>query len=216
MYCRYLAFCWLLANTSCCPLSDIRIWTLTIIACCFEGTTFLVNFFWPAVLQDAHQSTIPFDDETNNSHRATSALHIPLSQDIPYGVIYASFMAAMILGAVFFNTCFGTMMLKTFSGTHELKAPVCLLTGAVITAGLSMLCLSVTSSEMSQFASFLMFEIANGVYVPSMAYARGVVVDDRSRAGLYGLMRIPLFVFVILALGITAGEWMGFFFLQNN
>ncbi|PSS05236.1 hypothetical protein BD289DRAFT_457564 [Coniella lustricola] len=194
---------------------DIRIWTLTLITCCFEGTIFLVNFFWPGVLQNAHKSATLDEDNSSSSSKsnnslATSALHIPLSHDIPYGVVFASFMAAMILGALFFNAYFGTKIFKNSGGssTHELKAPVCLLTGAVLTAGLSLLCLSVTKSEIAQFCTFLVFEVANGVYVPSMAYTRGVVVDDRSRAGLYGLMKIPLFVFVILALGITAGESM--------
>lgn len=175
--------------------TDGRVWALTFVTCCFEGTGFLVIFFWPSVLQDAH----------NLTHGSTSG-------DIPYGVIFASFMAAMILGALLFNALSGA---HTFQPTNDknhpsaaARTPVCLLIGAVVLAGVGLSWLSMLRAEAAQFGTFLVFEVANGVYVPSMAHLRGLVVDDRSRAGLYGLMKIPLFVFVILALGITAeGEF---------
>jgi len=36
-----------------------------------------------------------------------------------------------------------------------------------------------------------------------MAYQKGKVIDDRVRANVYGLMRIPLNVFVVLVLSTT-------------
>lgn len=165
--------------------------------CCFEGTGFLVIFFWPSVLQDAHNLT-----------------HGAISGDVPYGVIFASFMAAMIIGALIFNALSGVYTFQPGSNKNDndpspspataARTPVCLLIGAVVLAGVGLSWLSMLRAEAAQFGTFLVFEVANGVYVPSMAHLRGLVVDDRSRAGLYGLMKIPLFVFVILALGITA------------
>lgn len=154
--------------------------------CCFEGTTFLVVFFWPSVLKSAHSQTDPDIDD-----------------DIPYGVISASLMASMIIGALLFNVSSSSRRLTCDVGASA-KRPVCLLLSAVAIAGLSLLGLSMLRSEITQFSAFLLFEVANGVYTPSMAYIRGLVVDDKGRTGLYGLMKIPLFIFVILALGITA------------
>lgn len=74
----------------------------------------------------------------------------------------------------------------------------------VIVAMLSLLLLTILGGEVALFCAFLLFEVANGLYVPSMAYLRGLVVSEKSRTGMYGLMKIPLFVFVILALGVTA------------
>ncbi|POS75463.1 major facilitator superfamily transporter [Diaporthe helianthi] len=162
------------------PLGDGRIWALTFVTCCFEGTAYLVIFLWPSVLQGAHE--------------ASSADADPA--EIPYGVIFGSFMAAMIIGALLFNTS-----LK-FAKTPA--APVWLLLGAIALACLSLLLLSVLQVEVPLYYTFLAFEVANGIYVPSMAYMRGLVVQSKSRAGIYGLMKIPLFIFVILDLGITA------------
>ncbi|KAG8161255.1 hypothetical protein KVR01_009519 [Diaporthe batatas] len=166
-------------------LGDGRIWALTFVTCCFEGTAYLVIFLWPSVLQGAHE--------------ASSADAGPA--EIPYGVIFGSFMAAMIIGALVFNA--------SLKSIRTPAAPVWLLLGAIALACLSLLLLSVLQVEVALYYAFLTFEVANGIYVPSMAYMRGLVVDSKSRAGIYGLMKIPLFLFVILALGITA-EGKGF------
>lgn len=169
-------------------MPDGRIWALTLVTCCFEGTNFLVVFFWPSVLQDAHDKLTP------DASAST----------LPYGVIFASFMAAMIIGTLLFSSLSDSRTLFQNTNSNAVRVPVCLLLCAVMLAGVCLLWLSLVPSEAVQFATFLVFEVANGVYVPSIAYIRGLVIDDKSRAGMYGLMRIPLFVFVILALGINA------------
>ncbi|CAN8101844.1 unnamed protein product [Discula destructiva] len=178
---------------------DVRIWALTLATCCFEGTTFLVVFFWPSVLKSAHN-----DADAGNK-----------DSDIPYGVISAALMAAMIIGALSFNagcspSSSPTRPAAAERGHSATRTPVCLLLGAVAAASASLLSLSILQlgggSEAAHFCMFLVFEVANGVYTPSMAYIRGLVVDERGRTGLYGLMKIPLFVFVILALGVTAED----------
>lgn len=166
------------------PWKDGRIWALTFVTCCFEGTTFLVMYFWPSVLKNAHVAIL-------------AKRHLDNRDALPYGVIFATFMAAMILGVLLFNA---------FSGRGI--SPVWLLLAGVMLANFSLFLLAILGAEVALFAAFLLFEVANGLYVPSMAYLRGLIVNERSRTGVYGLMRIPLFLFVILALGITAeGKW---------
>ncbi len=50
---------------------------------------------------------------------------------------------------------------------------------------------------------FCIFEICCGVYFPLMAYQKGKIVEDGVRANVYGLMRIPLNIFVVLVLSTT-------------
>lgn len=226
-----------LCSLTTCRYADGRIWALTSVTCCFEGTGFLVVFFWPSVLQDAHD---------HQAHPAGTSDDNDGGNGLPYGVIFASFMASMILGALLFSALsrpgvlskpgrvvvvavvdadadeFDTGLVPVQKQQQQQQnnnpawAPVCLLLGAVAVAAASLSVLATGGGsgegggEATRFYGFLVFEAANGVYVPSVAYLRGLVIDDKSRAGLYGLMKIPLFVFVILALGITA-EGMCFF-----
>ncbi|KUI63813.1 Molybdate-anion transporter [Cytospora mali] len=159
---------------------DGRIWALTFVTCCFEGTTFLIIFLWPSILQKAHIAAL----EKRNPGSPN---------EIPYGVIFAALMAAMILGALLFN-----------ASSRRGVPPVWLLMTGVLIAICSLFLLAILGGEVALFCAFLLFEVANGLYVPSIAYLRGLVVDEKSRTGMYGLMKIPLFIFVILALGITA------------
>lgn len=138
-------------------------------------------FIWPSVLQNTHVAGLARTDPDI------------ADDEVPYGVIFATFMAAMILGVLIFS-----------ASSRRGVPPVWLLMIGVMVANWSLFFLAILDREMALFCSFLLFEVANGMYVPSMAYLRGLVVDEKSRTGMYGLMKIPLFVFVILALGITA------------
>ncbi|KAL1872028.1 hypothetical protein VTK73DRAFT_1696 [Phialemonium thermophilum] len=79
-----------------------------------------------------------------------------------------------------------------------------LLAAAVLAAGMSLLLAVCLPGEAGRYAAFLVFEVCNGVYMPCVAYQRGLVVNEANRAGMYGLMKLPLFVFVIVALCMTA------------
>ncbi len=171
---------------------DRKIWIISYIGCCFEGTNFLVLFFWPGILHDARK-----------------AAHPDAPDGVPYGVTFASFMAAMILGASFFNAvardgpgaALGSRTRRRLpSWLLAMTAASNLLGAAVLVAGLSLVVTVFVTSEIGILCSFLVFEVCNGIYVPCIAYQRGVVVKEANRAGLYGLMKVPLFAFVIAAL----------------
>lgn len=175
-------------------LGDPRIWALSFVGCCFEGTTFLVVFFWPGMLQEAH----------TNDHG---------DGDIPYGPAFSTFMAAMILGAWLFRNL--TKDHAAFRGQGEVQGwwivrpsftTQSLLATSVFVAALSLLGMSLVTSELGTFAMCLLFEVCNGIYVPSIAFQRGLVVDESNRAGVYGLLKIPLFLSVVMSLAITARD----------
>ncbi|KAI2629423.1 MFS general substrate transporter [Xylaria nigripes] len=169
---------------------DKRVWALGFVTCCFEGTIFLFVFFWPGTLQDAHARTYPNQDDP-----------------IPHGVIFASFMAIMVLGALFFNLIAADPNdSRLGEPARYTLSPTLLLTGTLI---VSAVCFSVTAfvqEETVLFLLFLLLEVCNGIYIPNAAYHRGTIVSDAARARVYSFMNIPLFLFVIVALRTTNGS----------
>ncbi|KAI0160889.1 MFS general substrate transporter [Hypoxylon sp. FL1284] len=170
-------------------LKDARIWVLSFASCCFEGTIFIFTFFWPGTLQRAHDKEYPGDGYAT-----------------PYGVVFANLMAAMVLGALLFNllTRSKNPAERDDAASSGVKSPTSLLGMALSVSAFSFLIAAASGSELQFFLSFLLLELCNGVYVPSMAYHRGTIVGDSGRALIYGLMNIPLFVFVIAAIYTTS------------
>ncbi|KAI1774899.1 hypothetical protein F4818DRAFT_441723 [Hypoxylon cercidicola] len=168
---------------------DARIWALSFASCCFEGTIFIFTFLWPGTLQKAHEEEYPEDGYA-----------------IPYGVVFANLMASMVLGAMLFNYIMRTEKLAIGYEVPFFSAisPTSLLGMALFLSALSFLISAISKVELQFFLSFLLLELCNGVYVPSMAYHRGTIVHDSGRALIYGLMNIPLFVFVVVAIYTTA------------
>ncbi|KAF2967858.1 hypothetical protein GQX73_g5694 [Xylaria multiplex] len=179
-------------------LWDLRVWAMSFVTCCFDGTIFLFMFFWPETLQDAH-------DREHSDQNGT----------IPHGVIFASFMAIMVLGALSFNLMTGDSNSSYRGPTRYALTPTQLLQGALIVSAICFLAAAFAREEIALFVSFLLLEVCNGIYVPSVAYHRGTIVTDDARARVYSLMNIPLFVFVIIALhaanGSGGGRWQPVF-----
>ncbi|OTA84892.1 hypothetical protein M434DRAFT_82940 [Hypoxylon sp. CO27-5] len=172
-------------------LRDPRIWVLSFASCCFEGVMFIFTFFWPGTLQGAHGTE-----------------HSDHDDNTPYGVIFASFMAAMVLGAMIFSFFIRNTNSATIERSTTIGAvlPTLLLGSALFLGASSFLIAALFEAEQQLYSAFLLLEFCNGVYVPAMAYNRGMVVDDSSRALTYGLMNIPLFIFVVVALYTTSGN----------
>ncbi len=228
------------------PLRDPRVWVLSFVSCCFEGTNFLLRFSWPGALQEAHAREHP--DEAGDGANA-----------VPYGVTFACFMGTMVLGALLFNALArhhhhhhhhrrhhrrhgagaridvgvdsdpgpetgsdngsgsgsdssinGRSWMSAAAAATALLTPTRLLAAALFLAAASFLAAGLARGELHLFATFLVLEACNGVYVPSIAFHRcAVVADDEGRAGVYGLMNVPLFVLVVVALCTTTGSGGG-------
>lgn len=73
---------------------------------------------------------------------------------------------------------------------------------------ISAVCLLITvlsSDEHARFSAFWVFELSVGLYFPSMALLKSRIVAEANRGWTYGLMRLPLNVFVMSVL-CTTGE----------
>lgn len=116
--------------------------------------------------------------------------------DPPYGVIFSSFMAATLASSLAFNVVVTEKRLVRH-GT---------LLAALLAASAACFFLSASPrSEQSAFWVFCLFEAAVGMYWPCMGFLKGKLIDDAVRAHVYGLLKIPLNVFVVVSL-LVAGD----------
>lgn len=102
-------------------------------------------------------------------------------------------MSAMMLGSMIFSG----IDLKSVKDTGRL------LLGILTLAANCLLVPVLASSEMATFWGFTIFEVCVGMYFPAMGRLKSELVDDAVRARVYGVMRLPLNLFVVLALGLT-------------
>lgn len=157
---------------------DKRLLTLAFTTMAFEGSMYLFVYFWsPAVIASRHLSGT--------------------TEPPPFGIIFSCFMAAMMIGSLIFSM----MDLRREMGTARL-----LLSALALAANALLLPVAI-QTEAATFWSFAVFETCVGLYFPSMSRLKSDMVDDSIRGQVYGLMRVPLNVFVVFALGVTrAGE----------
>ena len=157
--------------------TDKRVISLGLASCFFEGSMYLFVFFWAPSLK----STLP-----------KSSLDLE-ARSLPYGLIFANFMASMMLGSLIFNH-----IVSSWSMRHDRLILVVLLT-----AGATFLVDVFFSIEWIVFWGFCIFEVCVGMYFPTMGYLKGKYVDDSCRSAVYATLRIPLNVFVVCTLALT-------------
>lgn len=114
--------------------------------------------------------------------------------ELPFGLIFAILMSAMMLGSLLYN-----LLTKHFPQLPPTKILISVLFAASASLFLPVVC----RDERVTFWCFCLFEVCSGFYFPLMAYQKGKMIDDSVRANVYGLMRIPLNVFVVLVLATT-------------
>lgn len=137
---------------------------------------YLFVFFWTPALKAA---------QLHSSSRPT---------DLPLGMIFACFMGSVMLGSLGFNLLVSKYQIISHSR---------LLTIIFATASSSLLVTVMVQNEAMTFWSFCIFEACVGMYFPSVGYLKGRFVEDGVRARVYGILRIPLNAFVVIALSLT-------------
>ncbi|KAK0672088.1 putative major facilitator superfamily transporter [Cercophora samala] len=111
---------------------------------------------------------------------------------LPYGVIFAAFMASTLASSLIFGKI-----------TERLPFSSLLLSLLGVSSLCFFLAASNTSSSQFTFWVFCLFEACVGMYFPTMGYLKGKLIEDGVRSQVYGFLRIPLNVFVVVALLIT-------------
>ena len=155
-------------------LTDRRIVALGLTTTLFEGSMYLFVFFWSPALISSRSLA-------NNDSSP------------PFGIIFSCFMCAMMLGSLVFSTA--------KPGTAREAARLML--SILALASYALLIPVLQRSEIVTFWSFALFEVCVGMYFPTMSRLKSEIVEDAVRAKVYGLMRLPLNIFVVIALGVT-------------
>ncbi|KAM4065207.1 sugar-tranasporter [Hirsutella rhossiliensis] len=157
-----------------------RTMALGLASCCFEGAMYLFVFFWTAALKCVRRQA---DTEG----------------ELPLGLIFASFMCAMMIGS---TVASGPLM--TFSGQSATRDLII----AMLVACGSLSCAVLLDSERMLFGVFCILEASIGAYFPVMGYLKGEHVDDKDRNLVYSIFRLPLNTLVLVAHCLdTEGEW---------
>ncbi|KAI9673045.1 MAG: hypothetical protein M1817_003209 [Caeruleum heppii] len=166
-------------------LEDKRLLAIGLASCFFEGSMYLFVFFWTPALKATR---------AGSSAAFTSSAAATGTNTLPFGIIFACFMCAVMLGSLLF-----TLLI----GTWSLVSPSRLLSAIFALASSTFLMAVVSRDERVVFWSFCVFEACVGLYWPSAGYLKGKVVDDGVRGRVYGMLRVPLNVFVVVALTLT-------------
>lgn len=145
---------------------------------------YLFIFFWSAALKSAHKISNPTNVETG-------------SRDLPFGLIFATFMCGMMLGSLSFSLATSITRTNWLSTANMLSM-------AIAGTAISLMITIFIKSETITFWCFCIYEMCVGIYYPSMGCQKGKIIDDGVRAQIYTILRIPLNVFVVAALSLTA------------
>jgi len=150
------------------------------IICFFEGTMYLFVYFWAPAL------------------KAARALVYGSDSPPPFGLIFSTFMCSMMLGSQLYTIWGAKGKVTVASVVYGLS--VILLAASMVFA---VTILDIGSSELATLWAFCLFEGCVGYYWPSIGYLRGELVHGGIRGQVYGLLRLPVNVFVFCALILT-------------
>ncbi|MAD82719.1 MAG: hypothetical protein CL912_07140 [Deltaproteobacteria bacterium] len=177
---------------------DPRILSLSLTSGVFEGAMYIFIFFKFPALKFAHEGS---ESTTGELQSEQLLCRYPLFafladelQDLPFGLIFAILMCSLMLGS----------MLHSLVTSAKISiAPPRLLIYTLCMASLCFAVPIVVRDERITFWCFCAFEVCCGIYFPSMAHQRERIIEDGMRARMYGIMRIPLNLFVVAVLATT-------------
>jgi MFS transporter, MFS domain-containing protein family, molybdate-anion transporter len=118
----------------------------------------------------------------------TPALKDGDSIDPPFGLIFSTFMVCCMAGSSLFS-----IQSETYK-TEEIAVAV------MGFSAVSMAMIALSSSRTIKFIGMNFFEMAVGMYFPTMGTLKGCIVPEDKRAAIYNLFRIPLNFIVLFSL----------------
>eukprot|EP00922_Rhytidocystis_sp_ex-Travisia-forbesii_P054450 GHVS01080709.1.p1 GENE.GHVS01080709.1~~GHVS01080709.1.p1 ORF type:complete len:515 (+),score=47.96 GHVS01080709.1:99-1643(+) len=110
-----------------------------------------------------------------------------LPSEINHGMIFASFMVAVMIGSAVFSEL----------RRRRLSLP-CILTGMCLVSALALFAAGLYTDPNYRIAAFVIFEIMCGVYFPAYYSLRADIVPDKGRATILNLYRVPMNAIVVV------------------
>lgn len=135
-----------------------------IISSLYEGSMYIFVFMW------------------------TPALKAGTTQDLPFGIIFSTFMVCCMAGS------------SLFSIQIEIRKAEQLAVYVFAVAAIAMGLISIANTNTTKFVAMNLFEMTVGMYFPIMGTMKGVIVPESKRAAIYNLYRIPLNFIVLFSL----------------
>jgi MFS family permease len=118
----------------------------------------------------------------------TPAMKAVTTGDLPFGLIFATFMVCCMAGSSVFSVLISSVQVE--------KLGVYCFSVATVAFAL----MAFSTSETGTFMAFLLFEMTVGTYFPTMGTMKSVIVPESKRAAIYNLYRIPLNCIVLFSL----------------
>lgn len=143
-----------------------------IICALFEGSMYIFVFMWTPSMTDLTKAANP-DADVN----------------LPFGVIFSTFMVSCMAGSSIFSIVMDTKVKVERIGVTVFS----IATGAFA-------CMTLSNSDTVTFLAFLVFEVCCGTYFPMMGTMKSSIVPENKRAAIYNLYRVPLNFIVISSL----------------
>ncbi|PHJ24343.1 major facilitator family protein [Cystoisospora suis] len=125
-----------------------------------------------------------------------------LDSRMDHGLIFACFMAAVVLGSEVFHLAIHRLKREDFKVLRDF-----LLLGSI-----ALFIPSTATLHTPRFLSFCLFEAVCGAYYPCMALLRVKMIPDDKRATVMNLFRLPLNALIILIYGWGADVQFIFLF----
>ncbi|EGD82088.1 hypothetical protein PTSG_02768 [Salpingoeca rosetta] len=122
----------------------------------------------------------------------TPALQEGATTSLPLGTIFATFMICCAIGGALFK-----WVSSSGGAAVDMRS---VLFGVFLCATVSLAVPAITTATHARFAAFLLYEVAVGVFWPGMGTLRAACVDERVRATILNLFRVPLNVMVCVIL----------------
>lgn len=130
----------------------------------FEGSMYIFVFMWTPAMKELTDG------------------------DLPFGLIFATFMVCCMAGSSIFSVLISTLKVEKLG----------LYCFCISTVAFALMTFS--TSDTSTFLAFLLFEMTVGIYFPTMGTMKSVIVPESKRAAIYNLYRIPLNCIVLFSL----------------
>lgn len=111
-------------------------------------------------------------------------------QEIPFGLIFATFMFGCMTGTCVFTVLIDELKIKNENiGKGLLFGATCTFIGMVF-----------AKSTISTMIAFFLFEVSVGVYFPMMGTMKSEIVPEKHRATIYNMYRMPFNIIMLLFL----------------
>ncbi|CAF0846796.1 unnamed protein product [Adineta ricciae] len=111
------------------------------------------------------------------------------AKDLPYGYIFAIFMAFDMIGSLVFYPLVKRIQVQSYMIIISLLASVVFLVPVLV-----------PKSFISILSAFLIYEFCVGVYRPSMSILRSVYIPNETRTTIMSYMRVPQLIFTVIVL----------------